>query len=120
MEFIPTLVLTITVFYSIIIVLRKAENKFFNNIKYSQSDIHNVFKKTNFVKKETAKKQTQLSKRVDKNSVTVVILDNKAYWVNDNIFYSADFVDDNVKTETSRPIDIDDLSKEDVNKMLIS
>lgn len=118
MDFILPLILTVLTFLFVIIVLRKTEKIFLKQKKYSQTEIHNTFKKYHDIKKETEKKESQLSNRVDNNSINVVILEDKAYWVTNNIFYNADFVNGKVSTETIKPIDTSNLSKLEVDKML--
>jgi hypothetical protein len=119
MEFIPPLMLTILTFLFIIFILKKVEISYFKKIKYSQSDIHNIFKQYIVDETNKNKKKTQLSERLDKNSVNVVILEDKAYWVVNNIFYNASFINGKIDTETIKPIDTDILSKDDLDKMLL-
>lgn len=119
MEFIPPLLLVVISFFLIISIFKKIERLFFKTIQYRQSDIHKIFKK--YLDNTTNKKEkrTQMSERLDKNSVSVVILDDKAYWVVNNMFYNADFISGEIKLETTMPIDTDSLSKEDLDKMLL-
>jgi hypothetical protein len=118
MEFMPPLFLTLLIFYSIIIIVKKSEKIFFKQVKYRQSDIHNAIKQHFFLEKKVNKKQTQLSSRLDKNSMNVLILDDKAYWVTNNIFYNANFINGEIKTETIEPINTSNLSRKDLDKML--
>lgn len=119
MEFILPLMLVVISFLLIISIFKKIEKLFFKTIQYRQSDIHKIFKK--YLDNTTNKKEkrTQMSERLDKNSVSVVILDDKAYWVVNNMFYNADFISGEIKLETTMPIDTDSLSKEDLDKMLL-
>jgi hypothetical protein len=50
--------------------------------------------------------------------VTIAIVEEKAYWVLNNIFYEADIVNNEVDRDTSRPIDAFKMSNGDVTKML--
>ena len=50
--------------------------------------------------------------------IKVIIMDDKAYWVSDNIFYVSDAVDGKPETGTAHPIDTTTMSKRDVEKML--
>ena len=50
--------------------------------------------------------------------VTIAIVEEKAYWVLNNIFYEADIVNDEIDRDTSRPIDAFKMSNGDVTKML--
>ena len=50
--------------------------------------------------------------------VNVAVVENKAYWVIDNIFYQADVIDGEIDRTSSRPIDAFDMSRGDLRKML--
>lgn len=119
MEFITPLILVLMVFSFIVWSFKKIEKIFFKQVKYSQSYLHNMFKQYDFVKTEKTKKVTQMSERLDKDSVNVIVLDNKAYWVVNNIFYNAEYIDGNINTETIEPINTDGLSRKDLDKMLL-
>jgi hypothetical protein len=43
---------------------------------------------------------------------------SQAYWVSNNTFYVADAFDGEVITETAKPVDVQSMSKLDVEKML--
>ena len=118
MEFIVPAFLTFIGFCFTILVLKKVERRLFNNNKYRQSDIHKILKPILFTEKTNTNKQTQMDKMLEKNSVNVMIVDDKAYWVFKNVFYTAEFVNGDVDPETTKPIDTSDMSKEDIDKML--
>lgn len=50
--------------------------------------------------------------------IKVIVLGNQAYWVSDNKFYVAEAIDGEVQKNTTKPVDIDSLSKVDLDKML--
>lgn len=50
--------------------------------------------------------------------VSVAIIEDKAYWVVDNIFYQADIVDDEIDKTSSRPVDAFKMSSKEISKML--
>jgi hypothetical protein len=56
----------------------------------------------------------------DENSaVSVAIIEDKAYWVVDNMFYQADLTTDgDIDRSSSRPIDAFEMSNRDITKML--
>jgi hypothetical protein len=45
---------------------------------------------------------------------------SQAYWVSNNTFYVADAVDGEVITETAKPVEVQSMSKLDVEKMLLT
>ena len=63
-------------------------------------------------------KKSQALKHADKNSVKVVFIEDKAYWVANNIFYCAEVVGGNVNIDTTKPVDTNNMSKKDIDKML--
>ena len=118
MDFLIPMVLTITSFYIILIILKKIERSVFKKVKYRQSDIHEAYTKSTMASSKQAKKFSQSEQRLQNTSVNVIIVDAMAYWVVDNIFYCADFIDDHINTDSSRPVDTDNMSEKDVEKMM--
>jgi hypothetical protein len=54
------------------------------------------------------------------NAVSVAIIEDKAYWVIDNMFYQADItMDGEIDKSSSRPVNAFDLSNKDVTKMIL-
>ena len=118
MEYIPPVLLTFLSFYFIIVVLKKIEQKALTNKIYSQFDIYLSVKPFLYQNKKVVKEKSQLDKRLESGSVDVIIVDDKAYWVLNNVFYHADFINGSVSPETTAPVDTSNMSKEDVDKML--
>lgn len=86
---------------------------------YTQSSIHQIVK--NFLPKDlfdVPKPLSQSRKHIRDNSVKVLIMEDSAYWVHNNMFYVADTVDGAVDSETVRPVDTNNMSKRDIDKML--
>ena len=111
--------LTLISFSSIIIVMNKKRKKSFNKILYRQSDMHNILKDFFFKDIFDDKVVTSQSKIwKEKQTTRVVIIDQKAYWVSNNMFYVGDTVDGKVKPETGKPLDTTKMSKREVDKML--
>ena len=111
--------LTLAVFSSILIVISKKEKKSFNKTLYRQSDMHNMLKEFFFrdiFDNEVASSQSKIWK--EKQTTRVVIINEKAYWVSNNMFYVGDTVDGKVRPETGKPLDTTKMSKKEVDKML--
>ena len=66
----------------------------------------------------TPKSSSQLTKRLEKDMIRVIVMGSQAYWVSNNTFYVADALDGEVITETAKPVDVQSMSKLDVEKML--
>ena len=119
MEYLLVMGLTLIVFCSIIIVITKKEKKSFNKIVYRQSDMHNILKDFFFKDIDNDKVFTSQSRIWKEQQTTkVVILDQKAYWISNNIFYVGEAVDGKVKPETGQPLDTSNMSKREIDKML--
>lgn len=113
--------LTTVITYSIIKVMAIRSNKMFGKVLYRQSDIHNVLNKVYPLKQPKAEKKEKSYCNFRDNSldtVRVIISDDKAYWIFNNIFYIAQTDDGDVLPETAEPINTSNLSKEEVGKML--
>jgi archaellin len=119
MQAILTIGLTLIAFSSIIIIMNKKRKKSFNKILYRQSDMHNILKDFFFKDIFDNKVITSQSKIwKEKQTTRVVIIDQRAYWVSNNMFYVGDTVDGKVKPETGKPLDTTKMSKREVDKML--
>jgi hypothetical protein len=119
MKTILTIVLTILVTSSILIIVVKGKRKYFAKIVYTQSSIHQVIK--NLLPKDLfdlPKVNSQARKHVEKNTVKVMIVEDQAYWVHNNMFYVAEALDGFVNAETVKPVDTNNMSKRDIDKML--
>lgn len=111
--------LTLIAVWSIIIIAVKNKSKYFARVVYTQSDIHRIVK--HFIPDDLFEKPKSLSqarKHLNKNTVKVLIIEDNAYWVHDNMFYVADTLDGLVNPETVRPIDTNNMSNRDIDKML--
>jgi hypothetical protein len=93
--------------------------KSFSGIAYSQSSIHLMIK--DFLPKDLYKKprrESQMSKHIEENTVKIIFIEDKAYWVNNNIFYCAEAVGNSIDIDTTEPVDTTSMSKKDIDKML--
>jgi ribosomal protein L16 Arg81 hydroxylase len=114
-----TIGLTFIAVSSILVIVVKKRKKYFSKLVYTQSSIHQIVK--NFLPKdlfEVPKVLSQSRKHVRDNSVKVLIIEDSAYWVHKNMFYVADAVDGEVDSDTVRPVDTNNMSKRDIDKML--
>ena len=119
MIYLLSISLTLIAACSILVIVVKRTRKNFARISYSQSDIHNIVK--NFIPKDLFEKPSvvsQAKKHVRNNTVRVLMIEGQAYWVHDNMFYVADTANGLVDPETVRPIDTNNMSNRDIDKML--
>jgi hypothetical protein len=113
------IVLSLTLCLTSYILYKGRKTKTFSGIAYTQSSIHLMIK--DFLPKtlyEKPRQQSQSLKHVEKNTVKVIFIEDKAYWVNNNIFYCAEAIGGNVNIDTTEPIDTTNMSKKDIDKML--
>jgi hypothetical protein len=100
-------------------IIKKKTKKSFNKTVYRQSDMHNILKDFFFKDIDSNKVITSQSKIwKEKQTTKVVILDQKAYWISNNIFYVGEAVNGKVKPETGEPLDTSNMSKKEIDKML--
>jgi hypothetical protein len=119
MEYISIVGLTLTIVLTIIVLMRKKAKKDFSKVLYSQSDMHRLLKYFFSLQINVNEKpESQLTKRVEKSMIRIIVVGNSAYWVSDNIFYVADAVDGQVIPETAEPVDTNSMSRKDLDKML--
>lgn len=111
--------LTILFLWVIINISNKKKIKPIKKIVYSQSTIYELIK--DFIPKQMFDKPkpiTQSRKYIQKNMLKVVLADGRAYWVTDNVFYKADTVNGRIDESTIEPLDIFNMPKKELNKML--
>ena len=78
--------------------------------------VKDIFPKEMFDKPKVI---TQSQKHIQKNMLRVVITEGKAYWILDNVFYTANAINGRVEEETVKPLDIENMSTKELNKMLL-
>ena len=111
--------LTLIAAWAILKVVKKRSKKVFSRTLYRQSDMHRMLKY--FFSLEITnneKRPSQLTKRIEKDMIKVIVMENQAYWVSDNTFYVAKAFEGEVLPDTAEPIDIESMSRKDIDKML--
>jgi hypothetical protein len=99
--------------------MNKKRKKSFNKVLYRQSDMHNILKEFFFKDIFDDKVVTSQSKIwKEKQTTKVVIIDEKAYWVSNNMFYVGDATNGKVRPETGKPLDTTKMSKKEIDKLL--
>ena len=119
MDYIIFAILTFLLLLCIIYIVSKHRVKSLVKITYSQSAIHEKvrpFIPQNLYNKPELK--TQAMKHVEQHMIKIIVIDGKAYWVKDNIFYTAETRNGNVIPDTAHPVDTSEMSKQDMDKML--
>ena len=79
-------------------------------MRYSQSSIHEIIERLPVI--------SQSRKHTEKHMIKIIVLDDNAYWVKDSIFYTAKTKNGNIVEETAVPVDIENMPKKELDKML--
>ena len=119
MEYLLVIGLTLLSYWSIIKISNKRRMIFLNKNKYKQSSIYEMVK--NVVPKQRFDKPkviTQSQRHIQKNMLRVVIADGSAYWILNNVFYTANAINGRVDEETIKPLDIENMPTKELDKML--
>jgi hypothetical protein len=115
------LIVTLTFIASWVIlkVIKKRSRRVFSRTLYRQSDMHRMLKYFFSLEVPTNQKSSsQLTKRIEQDMIKVLVMGNQAYWVSDNTFYVAKAFDGEVLPNTAEPVDIENMSRKDIDKML--
>jgi len=119
MKYLLVIGLTLLSYWSIIKISNKRRMIFLNKNKYRQSSIYEMVK--DVVPKQMFDKPkviTQSQKHIQKNMLKVVIANGSAYWILNNVFYTANAINGRVDEETIKPLDIENMPTKELNKML--
>lgn len=119
MEYVLAIGLTLVVSWSIIELNRYKVLKNLSNVKYRQSDIHQTIINLMPQKLDNKKEvESQSAKHAASTMIKIIVIDSKAYWVKDNIFYVAETNSGDIVEDTTNPVDVSTMSKKDIDKML--
>jgi len=119
MEYLLIIGLTLLCSWSIIKISNKRRMIFLGKHKYRQSSIYEMVK--DVIPKQTFDKPkviTQSQKHIQKNMLRVVITEGKAYWILDNVFYTAELNHGIVDKETTKEVDTMTMNKVQLDKMI--
>ena len=119
MEYLLVIGLTLLSYWSIIKISNKKRMIFLSKNKYRQSSIYEMVKdvipKQRFDKPKVI---TQSQRHIQKNMLRVVIAEGSAYWILNNVFYTANAINGRVDEETIKPLDIENMPIKELDKML--
>lgn len=118
MEYVITFILTLLFAFGMIKLIQIKKDNQYEKMLYRQSDMHNILKHFFDEPLVKNKKSSQLTQRIEQSVVNVIIIDDKAYWITENIFYTADVINQNPVLSTAKPVDTSNLSKEDLDKLM--
>ena len=111
--------LTLIASWAILKVIKNRSRKVFSRTLYRQSDMHRMLKYFFSLDiSNNEKPPSQLTKRREKDMIKVIVMGEQAYWVSDNTFYVAKAFEGEVLPDTAEPVDIEHMSRRDIDKML--
>jgi hypothetical protein len=120
MEYALGSIITLIVIFTINFLLGKNTPKEVPTIRYSQSHIYNLI--APFIPKNNELLEspiTQSSKHFDSISIKVVFVNNKAYYIKDNIFYVANVEDEVIQHETATVVDTMSMNKVQLKEIMM-
>ena len=89
----------------------------FKNFQISQSRIHAILPiKKQQINKKNIKRQSRLHD--ERTNIKVIIMDQQAYWIKDNVFYTANMSGDLVDKDTTRVVDTMSMNRVQLDKMM--
>lgn len=111
---IGTTVILVLLFYVYVLINREKSNK---PIIVSQSMLQYRYSNR---KTKSRKLKTGSQSRIhyDKTNIKVIILDNNAYWIKDNIFYKAPLINELIDKDSAEQVDTIHMDKVQLDKML--
>jgi hypothetical protein len=87
--------------------------------KATQSRNHYLFERDVDVVQKKKKEVNRQSTKHDKNvNIRVIIMDNQAYWIKDNVFYTAELNHGIVDKDTTKEVDTMTMNKVQLDKMI--
>ena len=93
--------------------------KSFDKVVYSQSAMHcRIRSLSPNIEVNKEKILSQSEKHIKDNMIRIIVIEGKAYWVAENIFYVAEMEKGNIISESVKQIDTSKMSKDDIDKML--
>lgn len=109
----------------VVVVLVKLQEKFnifyefsTKNIILKQSHFYNFKKIKSHSSKKINKKRRQSTLHDSRTNIKVIIMDDQAYWIKDNIFYTANMYNGNVDKDTTRTVDTMNMNRVQLDKMI--
>jgi hypothetical protein len=108
---------TVIMFLFLYIYILKLNIKNNKQLIISQAMLH--FRYSNQkTKLKKIKTKTQSINHYDKVNIKVIILDNNAYWIKDNVFYKAEMVNELIDKDSAEQVDIMGMDNIQLDKML--
>jgi hypothetical protein len=119
--FLGSIITLIVLFVLTRIYKDKTDEPIMSSIAYSQSSVHEILKPvlpTNKALKAMKPLISQAQKYYDEQFTRVILVENMAYWIKDNAFYSAETDNGTILQETAKTVDTIAMDKVQLDKMI--
>jgi hypothetical protein len=123
MDFLLGTVTTTLILFIFLVFLINKRNKRepFFVIRYSQSHIHRILSpllpQVDQISKAVVK-NNQSRKHLKDTNIKVLIVEGKAYWTKNNVFYVSNIVDGDIDKNNAQVVDTMGMNKVELDKML--
>jgi hypothetical protein len=123
MDFLLGTVTTTLILFIFLVFLINKRNKRepFFVIRYSQSHIHRILSpllpQVDQITKAVVK-NNQSRKHLKDTNIKVLIVEGKAYWTKNNVFYVSNIVDGDIDKNNAQVVDTMGMNKVELDKML--
>jgi hypothetical protein len=116
MEYVVPLLLSFFAAIIIIFAINRKSKISPSSIMLRQSELHILLKDLFVV--ENKEKDSQLNRHLSKNSIKIMTIDEKSYWIANNIFYMADLIDGMPDFNNAVPVDTINMPQKELDKMM--
>jgi hypothetical protein len=91
-----------------------------NKIRHSQAYVYSLVNPTHMPSLLPPKRlNTQATKNILSKEIRVVFHDSRAYWIANNVLFTADIINGNISKETTKIVDTMTPDKVELNKLMI-
>ena len=88
-------------------------------VRYSQSHIYSLLRPyLDYAPEPSKQLKTQSIDYYKKIYVKILVSNNKAYWIKNNVFYSAEFKEGVVDKDTTKEVDTMSMTKPELDQMM--
>jgi hypothetical protein len=108
--------ITITILLVLVTYVFASKDKSRPEIVSQSMLLYRFNRSRNYSRKIVSKTQSKM--HYDKTNVKVIILENQAYWIKDNIFYRAPIDGQSIDKESAEQVDTIHMDKVQLDKML--
>lgn len=120
MEYFIGSIATLAVVITLSILIKRFYPVEDHGVAQSQSYIHNLVDPYMLSNEELKKPVTsQATKHFNKLFIRIVFVDDKAYWIKEDVFYVADTFAGVVLKDTAQPVDTMSMDRVQLNKMML-